>query len=204
MTEASLHPAHLIDSQGSLTPNALIPFCAYQTFLLGEARPDLPFTACDKFQPTVLEGQLCYSIDLSKMDTNNTKAGLKNGLLFTVDSGKSNTELKTQTEQEGRVNTLNLDPSHADGSSARIYVNTLARFSDFRAGSYALAPVKMMTGTEKFMDLADGTKKCQIATFEECNVQGYIEAVQEKCGCVPWVLGHSLSVEVRLEPEGTI
>ena len=68
----SLHPPHLIDSSGSLTPAALIPVCAYQTnmTLLGQTRHDLPFTVCDKFQPTVLEGQRCYELDLSKIGTN--------------------------------------------------------------------------------------------------------------------------------------
>ena len=30
------------------------------------------FVACDKFQPTVLEGQMCYSLDLAKVDKVNT------------------------------------------------------------------------------------------------------------------------------------
>ena len=66
----SLHPPHLIDSSGSLTPAALIPFCAYQTnmTLLGQTRQDLPFPVCSQFQPVLFEGQLCYSLDLATLN----------------------------------------------------------------------------------------------------------------------------------------
>ena len=77
--KVSFHLPHLIDSSGSLTPAALIPFCAYQTntTLLGQTRQDLPFTACSQFQPTILEGQRCYSLNLTAIDTG--KAGTGKG-----------------------------------------------------------------------------------------------------------------------------
>ena len=86
--EVSLHPPHLIDSDGKLTPGALIPFCAYQTnlSLLGSTRQDLPFPVCDKFKPTMIEGQLCYSIDLSTNDVQ-TKNKKGNSLLLLLDPG---------------------------------------------------------------------------------------------------------------------
>ena len=69
--EVSLHAPHLIDSSGSLTPAALIPFCAYQTIVsnLGKTRRDLPFPVCNAFQPTPIEGQLCYFLNLSRIRT---------------------------------------------------------------------------------------------------------------------------------------
>ena len=150
------------------------------------------------FHPTVLEGQLCYQLDFSLIETNNTRAGLKNGFLFTIDSGISNSELEKGAGEDAEVETLSLDPTHADDHSPRIYLNTLARFTDFRAGSYALSVVKMMTGTKKFMALADEIKNCHIDKFEGCNVKGYIKVVQDKCGCVPWFLKSAVSVEVRV------
>ena len=56
--KVSHHAPHLIDSSGSLTPAALIPFCAYQTnmTLLGQKTEGINFIACSQFQPTLLEG----------------------------------------------------------------------------------------------------------------------------------------------------
>ena len=33
------------------------------------------FVACDKFQPTVLEGQMCYSLDLGNVGVGKSKTG---------------------------------------------------------------------------------------------------------------------------------
>ena len=62
--EVSFHAPHLIDSSGSLTPAALIPFCSYKANMdmLGKTKDSLNFTACSQFKPTVLEGQLCYRV----------------------------------------------------------------------------------------------------------------------------------------------
>ena len=87
--ELSLHPVHLTtDDVGNLPPSALIPFCSYQedSSLLGQERPGLDnLTICDKFQPTILEGQLCYSLDVVKYKSGNTEAGKRNGLFILVD-----------------------------------------------------------------------------------------------------------------------
>ena len=64
--ELSLHPVHLTpDKEGNLPPSALIPFCSYQgkSSLLGRELPELNnMTVCDKFQSTILEGQLCTAL----------------------------------------------------------------------------------------------------------------------------------------------
>ena len=98
----SLHPVHLVDSQGSLTPNALVPLCAYQSnlTLLGRQMPDVPFTVCDKFQPTVLEGQLCYSLDLGDIRQGETKAGLEQGLLLVIDGMNVVNNMETTSGDE--------------------------------------------------------------------------------------------------------
>ena len=85
--EVSLHPPHLLDSSGSLTPAALIPFCAYQTnmTLLGEKKEGLKFTVCSKFKATVLDGQLCYSLNLSSIQTLKSKPGEKASLMIFID-----------------------------------------------------------------------------------------------------------------------
>ena len=83
--EVSLHPAHLTDSRDRLLPAALIPFCSYQASMLGKEVDG--FVACDQFQPTVLEGQICYSLNLNKVHkVNSSKTGKQNGLVLVLDS----------------------------------------------------------------------------------------------------------------------
>ena len=86
----SSHPPHLLDSQGRLMPAALIPFCAYRGDLaaLGEPVGGLEFPVCNMFQPTILDGQLCYSLNVSSVVStaeNKTESGKKKGILFAVD-----------------------------------------------------------------------------------------------------------------------
>ena len=195
--KVSFHPPHLIDSSGSLTPAALIPFCAYQTntTLLGQTRQDLPFTACSQFQLTILKGQRCYSLNLTAIDTGKTITGKGTGLVIMIDLGVENTD-KTQTE-DSNDNPFALASSGVDVSTARIYLNTLSTFTANCAGSYALTSLKKMTGTESFLKQTDEEKKCRIETIEDCQARSYIDRVQEKCGCVPWALSATLASKVR-------
>ena len=101
--ELSLHPVHLTpDFEGNLPPSALIPFCSYQgdSSILGQKRPELGnFTLCDKFESTIFEGQLCYSLDTAKYTQKPTKSGKRNGLFLLLDptpnQGKPNAESLT-------------------------------------------------------------------------------------------------------------
>ena len=202
VTEVSLHPPHLIDISGSLTPAALIPFCAYQTnmTLLGQTRQDLPFPVCDQFQPTVLEGQRCYVLDLNSISNKETKSGLKNGLLLLIDPGRLEPRQKPKTIAPEKFLSLNLDPLTMQSSgisSARIYLNTLASFTDFREGKYAMSSLKQMAGTESFIDLPEEKRDCQVQSFETCQALRYVEEVQKTCGCIPWALS-SFNNEVNI------
>ena len=186
----SLHPPHLIDSSRSLTPAALIPFCAYQTnmSLLGQTRQDLPFTVCSQFKPSVLEGQLCYSLDLNNIKTQiKTKVNL---ILLLDPSSSTSSHNPTKTSNLYKkykgASYLNLDPLSHSSRNARIYLNTLASYTGYRAGSYAMSGLKKMTGTKNFLNLPEQFKKCQIESFEDCNVKRYLQEIQTKCKCVPW------------------
>ena len=197
--ELSLHPPHLIDSSGSLTPAALIPFCAYQTnmTLLGQTREDLPFTVCDQFKPTFLEGQRCYVIDLSKISAKKTKSGLKSGVLLIIDPVVKGQKKQAESKTWEKITSLNLESIQYSGRSAKIYLNTLASFTDYRGGSYAMFALKKMTGTAAFLELPDAAKKCKTETFEECHVVRYLTEVKKQCGCVPWGLNSTMVQQVN-------
>ena len=171
--EVSLHPPHLTDSQDRLLPAALIPFCSYQGEMLGKEVGG--FVACDKFQPTVLEGQMCYSLDLGKVGVGKSKAGKKNGLELVLD-----------------LNT----PGNEQENVARIYLHTLSPFTDTRNGSYAMSALKKTSGTNGFIGMPDAEKKCQEQSTDECNTQKYFQNVQKECLCTMWVLDNKREVGV--------
>lgn len=168
----SFHPAHLTGSQDRLLPAALIPFCSYQGRTLGNEIDG--FVSCDKFQPTVLEGQMCYSLDLNTIDNvNKSGSGKGNGILMVFDSNQEN-------------------------KLARIHLHTLSPFTSNRNGSYAMSSLKKMTGTTDFLKMPDAIKKCNVEPFANCNTKNYFEKIRNKCKCVLWALNKIQQVEHKI------
>jgi hypothetical protein len=164
------------------------------TLLTGKHDP--PFPACTAFQPTVLEGQLCYSLNVSKVNDKlnhkKVKRGIENGLLLILDPGKND-----PVEQDATTKwdmSLRLKQSSQEKNSVRVYLNTLDRFSGYKAGSYAMSSLKTMLVTDNFLGLPDETKACQVETYEECHAERYLT----DCGCVPWALSGALEYEVSI------
>ena len=53
-------------------------------------------------------------------------------------------------------------------------------------GDFALTDVKEMDGTQGFLDLDDGIRKCQnFETVLECKAKIYLDIGKKKCKCVP-------------------
>lgn len=180
--ELSLHPVHLTpDKEGNLPPSALIPFCSYQgdSNLLGQERPELyNLTVCDKFEPTILEGQLCYSLDIAKLGEKGTKSGKPNGLFLLLDPNP----------HQLNVIEKNIGGSRKGDQFFEVFIQTLAQFSMFGPGSYGMSTLKKMTGTESFELLPTHQKKCLVHNREECQTQKYLDQVQRECKCIPWAL----------------
>ena len=130
------------------------------------ARSDLPFTACSVAQPTVHQGQLCYSINVTNISGNmTTKTGKRNSLLLLLDTG-------------------------AD-KSAKVSVHTLSEFSSYVNGTtsfLAMSDLKNMAASKQFMDFPDTVKKCQSEELEKCHMKNFFKNIEQKCQCVPWQL----------------
>jgi hypothetical protein len=111
--------------------------------------------------------------------------------LLLLDPGRLEPLQKPKPTTPENFLSLNLDPltmHSSDKSSARIYLNTLASFTDFREGKYAMSSLKQMAGTGSFLDLPEQKRHCQVQSFETCQALRYVEEVQKACGCVPWAL----------------
>ena len=175
-----MHPPHLLGPNKEPMPSALIPFCQYQSEFLGKTIPGSRFLACDRFEPSVIDGRLCYSLkDQLKRPT---KQGKVNGLILMIDPGKTMDE---------------------ESSSFELYLHTLSGFSGSSAGSYAMASLKQMTGTTGFMSLPDDQKRCQIEPFEDCRRSKLVGQLQETCECIPWAIArYKNTKQVRLKFNG--
>ena len=180
----ALHPPHLLDPMGRHLPAALVPFCSYQgdSAILGHNMEGFNFTTCNKFQPTVMEGQLCYSLDVNNITRATSKAGRAMGLTLLLD----------------RINPRSVQNENGVDHSFRIFLNTLDGFSDVKDGSYRMINVKKMVGTDSFMAMPDEDRDCQERTLQACSAQFFLEKIKQSCSCVPWALKDAVKVRLFL------
>ena len=147
--------------------------------LIGRERlPGLNQTICNKFEPTILEGQRCYSLDVAKIDKRPTREGKRNGLFLLLDPNSF------QVRSDERKNGENTNEER----TFKVYIHTLAQYTAYGAGSYGMSALKKMTGTKSFEQLPDKQKKCRVHNCEQCQTQHFLEEIKNKCGCVPWAL----------------
>ena len=159
-------------------PKALVPFCSYQGAMLGKKlRGNQNLTACDKFQPSVLNGQLCFSLNLSQVVPSESKSGKQNSVTIVLDQPAS-------LQLIDQKNLL-----------ASIHLDTLAGFSDNRPGKYHMINLKMMTGSDAFMSLSDSEKGCQLESYEECEREKIFAALQRDCKCTPFAFAKLMKVQ---------
>ena len=150
---------------------------------------------CNKFQPTLMGGQLCYNINVSSILSTNekpTEPGKKNGIFLALDLN----EIQFYGNQEERDNMEYIYSKSSNVEQPHIHINTLSKISDTRPGLYVMTVMKKMTGTESFLALADETKGCQLEPEDECKKRMYAEEARKQCGCVPWSLSNLLPEQV--------
>ena len=195
--EMSLHPAHLTPNEdGVLPPSALVPFCSYQQDrrLLGQRNLELNLTICDKFEPIVLDGQLCYSLDVAKFADKPTGEGKEKGLFLLLDPYPY--PLNVWDDDAQKVNDL---------SHFKIYIHTLAQYTRHGLGAYKVDSLKRMTATDNFKQLPDNQKNCHVHNREECQTQKFLEHVLNNCKCIPWAAAPAFKTKkVKLFKEKSI
>ena len=193
--ELSSHPVHLVTKEGKTLPSAFIPFCAYQTdlLMLGQNIKGLKFPVCNKFTPTVLDGQLCYTLDIRSVLPNTDALEGKDGqLLLLLDYNKERSIglKRTNSVDDGdseRYISMRETLSDED-QEARIFIHTLKAFSGFGAGSYSMSSLKQMTLTENFQELPTSTAGCankQPLFSHGCTMKKYLKQKVHDCGCIP-------------------
>ena len=123
-TESISHPVHL--KKGS--PSALIPYCAYATSLteLGSALEDGDnFPVCDKFTPVLLEGELCYQLNVTEHTSTETSFGPNHALMLLIDRNEEKSaSVAPEANLNGRTDVVEI-AGGISADSARIYLHTL-------------------------------------------------------------------------------
>jgi hypothetical protein len=188
----SNHPAHImIDGQEEISPSAFIPFCSVggDKSVMGKHHDKFNIPICNKFRPTILEGQRCYKVDVNehrfKVDK---KKMVHEGIDFLLDY---NFDRMMKVEESRNTTVQELSQIKKDDqlkNEARIYIETLGKNEPvFGEGKYTLTEVTEMDGTEAFLGLDEGTKNCQAReTFQECQAKEYIRNGLAKCNCTPF------------------
>ena len=98
------HPVHIINSDGTFSPSAFIPFCDFggNMSVVGKKIDQFPVPVCDIFKKTTLGDQVCYSIDLNELDMKISKDTLEDGLNLFLDynNEKQTNVLKNNNKDE--------------------------------------------------------------------------------------------------------
>ena len=146
-------------------PKALIPVCSYQSTILGKRHDN--FIPCDKFQPSVLDGQLCFSLNLREHYSLQSKIGQGNSLTLVLD----------QPNDMG---------NEGEEASVTIHLDRIGGHSDNRPGKYYMSNLKKMTGTDAFMALSNSEKRCQAESYQDCRTRHFFAALEQECNCIPF------------------
>ena len=70
---------------------------------------------------------------------------------------------------------------------AEVHLATLNPYTSGKNGTHILSALKVVTGSESFLALSEDKKGCSNEDFEACQTRRYLLAVEQHCGCVPWL-----------------
>ena len=177
------HPPHLVSDQSS----AFIPFCAYKTKLnfseLSLTLNGTNFPLCSSFKPTVLEGQLCYKLELNKL----SGQGKQKELMLLLDYNEDlslHVSLNYDLTASLSNDTISFDTAteSIQGSLAKVQINTLSPYVGFGGGSYQMTSVKRVTAKDEFLKMSSKDRNCEVELYEDCRTRKLFD----ECKCIPW------------------
>ena len=141
-------------STGLLSPSAFIPFCDLggEASLVGRRVAGFGVPVCDKFEPRLVEGQICYSLDTDLYfkqfrrgregregrDYSNGKEGLTLLLDYNEERNIQEAEepLEQQQEEESFVDGI-VELQQRD--KALIMLDTISQYTDFYQTKYFIS-----------------------------------------------------------------
>lgn len=146
------------------------------------------FPLCNKFTPIMLDGQLCYQLNVSEHTAMKTSSGRKKGLTIILDNNFERSVGVPYTQPKESMDEFDSSLQKQQGVVAlsKIYIHTLAGYSGHGPGSHVMTSIKSMTGTHSFLSMSqDKRGGCQLEEREACITHAYLEDRMEQCGCLP-------------------
>ena len=178
--------------------------------ILGNFIENLTFPICTKFTPTILDGELCYVVDTNTevgrriRSGSGRKAGLMLILDYNIERMVEPAKINMPKEKGDSLKESFLDLeiiAEASEIAAKIYIHTLARNTGFGSGSYVLAGLKKMVGTNSFLAMSFEDKQCSVAVFEDCQVQYLVQEARARCRCLPAALAPAWPAKPGLDTD---
>ena len=193
----SNHPPHIIDHNGNMMPSSFIPFCAIGNNMsaVGRTAENFSLPVCDAFKHKLLDGQLCYQLDM-RDDTVSISQGPLGGLKFVmdyneernvnVDNLETGQEISKEEELKGLIG---LERTLNNGNDAKIYIETIEAFHAYGGGSYMMSAAKEVVGTDEYVDIAESSDLCQDRiSISNCAAIDFVRTALDKCHCTPFGL----------------
>ena len=158
--------------------------------VLSKHRTNFSFPLCSSFRPRLLDGQLCYFIDLDNVTKQKpTSQGPAHGLTLFLDYNQErmlggNTDVAREDDL-----VVNLNKRHEETKEeAKIHIDTLEPFIGHGGGNYELSAIKVLSATDSFLSLPESVRGCQTEySLLECQLQQY-RLLVTYCDCVPFTL----------------
>ena len=126
----SNHPVHIIDHQGTESPSSFIPFCEFggNMSAVGTAFHNFDIPICTKFAPRMIDGQMCYTVDVNEVEVK-SKEAIKHGLVFAMDYNEDRNIAEDIEDVHMDESTyLHKILGNEDNMSrAKIYIDTLGK-----------------------------------------------------------------------------
>ena len=164
-----------------------MPFCAFKDKL----------SPCSNFNSVLIAGKLCHTISIN---VSAPEPGPKSGLLLVLDP-MMGTALNLDSEK-GEVESSEDEKLLRKGSQhknlAELHVATLSAYTSGKNGTHILNSLKRVTGSESFLAQSEERKGCSNEEFEVCQSRRYLVAVEQQCGCVPWLATFLLEDKVTI------
>ena len=98
---------------------------------MGQKISQFDWPVCDKFKPILLEGQLCYQVDVNEvMKQGKGKTSMKDGLIVMMDYNEDKMVIQDRDVMNIYSNDVVYDTLKKDDKShgARIYFDTLGKY----------------------------------------------------------------------------
>ena len=184
------HPVHIMSESNTLNPSAFIPFCAYDgdTRFLGRKNDNFSLPICSAFQPRLVSGQGCYTLDIHNItEGKDVKQGLTHGLTLFVDSNDERMVSGDEDTEHSVEQFRNLH-EEINNDKVKIHIGTIEPYTGHGGGNYELSSLKSMATTQDFLSLPLSVRGCQRDySTQQCHLQYYKQNTKQ-CGCQPFSL----------------